>query len=228
MADFTNHETRQEASQNSISSPVSLPIKASTNGSSMINGSSKEEEVIARIEELAESIEKQLDLKHMVFPAENRTDYISARAGYSTEGPDYQDIKSMWKAQLVGEDEEGEVQGVRKSPLEGRAEWYQKGLEYWDNELNCTPDSTGVLGGFPELAEPDIRDSNEFLDEIIKIRPELEFNRVADVGAGVGRVVRDLLLASRGARGGARTCAWGPRTTNLKLTVLTAFGRNGV
>mmetsp|Transcript_31072 Transcript_31072/g.41079 ORF Transcript_31072/g.41079 Transcript_31072/m.41079 type:complete len:350 (+) Transcript_31072:46-1095(+) len=150
------------------------------------------------IQALAEQVEDQMDIKNMIFPAENRIDFTAERAGYSTDGFDYPDIKSMWQAELmgkqVGAQEDINPENEFQSKEDGRNKWYQKGADYWESEENCSADIAGVLGGFPELSEPDIRDNNQFLDEVIKIRPELQFEKAADCGAGVGRLTRDFLL----------------------------------
>jgi protein N-terminal methyltransferase len=43
-------------------------------------------------------------------------------------------------------------------------------------------------------ARRDTRDSNLFLDELSTLRPELQFERAADCGAGIGRVSKHFLL----------------------------------
>jgi hypothetical protein len=40
----------------------------------------------------------------------------------------------------------------------------------------------------------DTRDSNVFLDKLLLARPGLQLDRVADCGAGIGRVTKNLLL----------------------------------
>jgi len=72
--------------------------------------------------------------------------------------------------------------------------WYSDAFEYWESEENCPLSDDGVLGGFGALTPMDVRDSNAFLDGISAIRPGLKFDRVADCGAGIGRVTKNLLL----------------------------------
>jgi protein N-terminal methyltransferase len=52
----------------------------------------------------------------------------------------------------------------------------------------------GVLGGYGKLTPMDVRDSNQFLDRLKSLLPGLQFNVVADCGAGIGRVSKFLLL----------------------------------
>lgn len=52
----------------------------------------------------------------------------------------------------------------------------------------------GVLGGYGSVTPMDTRDSNWFLDRLLLARPALRLNRVADCGAGIGRVAKNLLL----------------------------------
>ena len=49
-------------------------------------------------------------------------------------------------------------------------------------------------GGYGKVTPEDIRDSNMFLDELSKLRPEMKFEKAADGGAGIGRVTKLLLL----------------------------------
>ena len=37
----------------------------------------------------------------------------------------------------------------------------------------------GVLGGFGVVTPVDIKESNEFLDKVLELRPQLQLNRVA-------------------------------------------------
>lgn len=50
------------------------------------------------------------------------------------------------------------------------------------------------MGGYGALTPMDSRDSNRFMDMLLEKIPGLQFNRVADCGAGIGRVTKHLLL----------------------------------
>lgn len=72
--------------------------------------------------------------------------------------------------------------------------WYNKAFQYWESEENCPISDDGVLGGYGKVTPMDTRDSNLFLDKLISQRFGLELNNVADCGAGIGRVTKNLLL----------------------------------
>lgn len=70
-------------------------------------------------------------------------------------------------------------------------------LEYWNN---VSPDVNGMLGGFPQTSRIDLQGSSNFLTKLRRGKaqgskeplPPLE--RVADCGAGIGRITKGLLL----------------------------------
>jgi len=68
-----------------------------------------------------------------------------------------------------------------------RQEWYQRGAHYWKN-ADATVD--GVLGGFGHVSTVDIADSRRFLKSLDGVGRD----RAVDLGAGIGRVVKGLLL----------------------------------
>ena len=103
-------------------------------------------------------------------------------SGTDTNDGDYDSIRSLWQKELASE-------------TNGKLDWYNKGFEYWEAEANCPLSDDGVLGGYGKLTPVDVRDSNKFLDEVIAIRPELNFNKAADCGAGIGRVSKHFLLS---------------------------------
>lgn len=72
-----------------------------------------------------------------------------------------------------------------------RAGWYKKAGEYWSSQA-ATVD--GVLGGFPETSEPDLRESRQFLDLLFRSPHPPDRGTVLDCGAGIGRVSKGLLL----------------------------------
>lgn len=59
---------------------------------------------------------------------------------------------------------------------------------------NCPVSDDGVLQGYGVLTPLDVRDSNQFIDELVAEYPSLQLNHVADCGAGIGRVTKHLLL----------------------------------
>lgn len=52
----------------------------------------------------------------------------------------------------------------------------------------------GVLGGFGALTPMDSKGSNEFLDKLVNLLPDLKLNKAADCGAGIGRVTKSFLM----------------------------------
>ncbi|CAE7344364.1 unnamed protein product [Symbiodinium necroappetens] len=75
---------------------------------------------------------------------------------------------------------------------EKKSSWYKKTLEHW-----AAQDATvnGVLGGFPETSEPDLRESRRFLKMVRRpTDPPSQRGTVLDCGAGIGRVTEGLLV----------------------------------
>jgi protein N-terminal methyltransferase len=70
-------------------------------------------------------------------------------------------------------------------------------LEYWNS---VTSDVNGMLGGFPQTSRIDLQGSSNFLTKLRRGRiqaskqPLPPLDRVADCGAGIGRITKGLLL----------------------------------
>lgn len=73
-------------------------------------------------------------------------------------------------------------------------------LAYWEN---VTSDNNGMLGGFPQTSRIDLQGSSNFLTKLRRARAGqatttkqalLPLERVADCGAGIGRITKGLLL----------------------------------
>lgn len=88
-------------------------------------------------------------------------------------------LEKFWKAELEGPD--------------GKTNWYSKAVDYWNGQ-EATVD--GVLGGFGVTSEPDLKESNEFIEKLAATRKSdpAAFGRSLDVGAGIGRCAKSLLL----------------------------------
>mmetsp|Transcript_579 Transcript_579/g.1956 ORF Transcript_579/g.1956 Transcript_579/m.1956 type:complete len:267 (+) Transcript_579:108-908(+) len=100
-------------------------------------------------------------------------------SGCDTDGKRYRTQHAMWSAELMAE---GGVQ--KRSELE----WYRKAKDYWKTQ-EATVD--GMLGGHGNLSNLDIETSTSFLKSL----PDMDFCGAAlDVGAGIGRVSKNLLL----------------------------------
>ncbi|ETN83192.1 hypothetical protein NECAME_17552 [Necator americanus] len=78
-----------------------------------------------------------------------------------------------------------------KSDPENAEDFYKKAEEYWSN---ASRDIDGMLGGFAHLHTPDIKASKAFIKKLRAKNFLVDMNRVADCGAGIGRVTRHLLL----------------------------------
>lgn len=70
--------------------------------------------------------------------------------------------------------------------------FYKKAANYWANKP-ATID--GVLGGFGNLSDIDIKGSREFLEKVFALENPPGTNLALDCGAGIGRVTKHLLLA---------------------------------
>ncbi|VDM54743.1 unnamed protein product [Angiostrongylus costaricensis] len=80
---------------------------------------------------------------------------------------------------------------ISKSDPADPEDVYRKAEEFWSN---TSKDIDGMLGGFAHLHTPDIKCSKAFIDKLRKKNLLVNTNRVADCGAGIGRVTRHLLL----------------------------------
>jgi len=67
--------------------------------------------------------------------------------------------------------------------------WYPSGASYWD-KISC--DDTGMLGGLMDLQEPDERSSLALVRALQEGGTGKK--RACDVGGGIGRVTRNVLL----------------------------------
>ncbi|KAH8726800.1 alpha-N-methyltransferase NTM1 [Phaeosphaeriaceae sp. PMI808] len=69
-------------------------------------------------------------------------------------------------------------------------------LEYWNN---VSSDVNGMLGGYPQVSRIDLQGSSIFLTKLRRTssntkQPLALLERVADCGAGIGRITKGLLL----------------------------------
>jgi protein N-terminal methyltransferase len=70
-------------------------------------------------------------------------------------------------------------------------------LSYWNN---ISSDDNGMLGGYPQTSRIDLQGSSNFLTKLRRGKSSASkqalppFERVADCGAGIGRITRGLLL----------------------------------
>lgn len=101
-------------------------------------------------------------------------------AGRTTDGDRYATIADMWQAELTRESPDPAVTATTA--------WYDKSEAYWDTQSASVE---GMLGGLDALHSRDVSTSAKFLYSI----PDLPHRqRALDVGAGIGRVSKHLLL----------------------------------
>jgi protein N-terminal methyltransferase len=81
----------------------------------------------------------------------------------------------MWSQQL---------QGDVNDPDNG---WYGKAISYWSK---VPPTIDGVLGGLPEVAEVDVKESKKFIEAVRTVGRV----KALDCGAGIGRLTKTLIL----------------------------------
>ena len=75
-------------------------------------------------------------------------------------------------------------------------EWYTSAKKYWET---VSPDVDGMLGGFSHLDPLDITASERFLESVFATNGKpavnaVEPTRACDMGAGIGRISKHLLL----------------------------------
>eukprot|EP00271_Cylindrocystis_brebissonii_P007376 TRINITY_DN2079_c0_g2_i2.p1 TRINITY_DN2079_c0_g2~~TRINITY_DN2079_c0_g2_i2.p1 ORF type:complete len:234 (+),score=32.11 TRINITY_DN2079_c0_g2_i2:121-822(+) len=114
---------------------------------------------------------------------------VTDEAGCDTLGNQYENAEDMWRKEagegLLGEDESSK-----------KHVWYQSGIKYWEG-VEASVD--GVLGGYADVDEDDVKESGAFLREVLGRRlaaasTEGDTLVALDCGAGVGRVTNHLLL----------------------------------
>lgn len=107
-------------------------------------------------------------------------------SGTDSEDRDYTGIQELWDREMKT------IRSNSSSSL--NTQWYNNAQEFWEDPDKCPITDDGVLQGYGLLTPMDTKGSNEFLDKIKAKWQTVEFDRVADCGAGIGRVSRHLLL----------------------------------
>ncbi len=116
-------------------------------------------------------------------------------SGYDTDGRDYDSVLELWaEAGILAPPSAAAQKQAAATEGEDPA-WYSHAFAYWETEENCPPTVDGVLGGFGHVSGTDVAGSRRFLEARVKpLIPALRFLRAVDVGAGIGRVTKHLLL----------------------------------
>lgn len=110
--------------------------------------------------------------------------------GMDTDGIVYPTKAAMWESALVDAGVPASSAGTSSA---GKSVWYRKSNAYWDAQ---EPTVVGMLGGLDRLSDRDLRMSETFLD-LLQRRHGLKSGkdcRCVDVGAGIGRITKSLLL----------------------------------
>lgn len=122
--------------------------------------------------------------------------------GCDTDGNSYASLAEVWATALnpassLSSPPASLSSPPAPSPPTKTNTWYAKSSDYWTTQ---SPDIQGMLGGLDALHARDISASRNFLDALIR-RHGLVAGataRCVDVGAGIGRVTKGLLLPAFG------------------------------
>eukprot|EP01031_Cornospumella_fuschlensis_P038612 gene38612-46940_t len=121
--------------------------------------------------EFVNAIEDQVRLK------------LRSISGIDSDGKEYSSLSMLWKKAMLQS---------KKKANNNAADWYEKANSYWDDEKNCPCSDDGVLGGYGHITPVDIEGSRAFLGHL-QSKHGVQFGRVADCGAGIGRITKNLL-----------------------------------
>lgn len=122
-------------------------------------------------------------------------------SGATTTGGHYSSIVEMWKSELAppqpsamsANPSDLTSSGIKRPRSESETDqpWYSKSARYWQQQ---PPSIEGMLGGLGKLDARDVAASRKFLEGLWR-RVQPSGKSVAlDVGAGIGRVTKHLLL----------------------------------
>lgn len=120
--------------------------------------------------------------------------------GVTTSGMKYTSIAQMWKAELAPipsnqssqlGDNQNVVDSLENQNCSLPNKWYGKSSQYWENQ---DPTINGMLGGLGELHALDVAASKRFLENLWRRNPNFSRSTALDVGSGIGRVTKSLLL----------------------------------
>ncbi|OMO73771.1 hypothetical protein COLO4_26880 [Corchorus olitorius] len=107
-------------------------------------------------------------------------------AGSDSDGREFKNAQEMWREQIGDGDE---------ADNHKKTQWYRDGVAYWEG---VEASVNGVLGGFGQVNDADIKGSEAFLNTLLHERFDgggRNQHLVAlDCGSGVGRITKNLLI----------------------------------
>ncbi|XP_017978430.1 PREDICTED: alpha N-terminal protein methyltransferase 1 isoform X2 [Theobroma cacao] len=122
--------------------------------------------------------------KNYKTPKARRT--VMEAAGFDSDGREFKNAQEMWREQ-IGDADEGDNHK--------KTQWYREGVAYWEG-VEASVD--GVLGGFGQVNEADVKGSEVFLNTLLHERFDgggRNQHLVAlDCGSGIGRITKNLLI----------------------------------
>lgn len=87
--------------------------------------------------------------------------------------------------------EQPEAESDESTPHITSETFYTDAQKYWHG---IAPTIDGMLGGFGSINFIDVRGSNDFLQQVFKMKPSPGRRVALDCGAGIGRVTKNLLI----------------------------------
>ncbi|XWS17974.1 hypothetical protein CRYUN_Cryun32bG0002500 [Craigia yunnanensis] len=115
----------------------------------------------------------------------NKTPKASMEAaGCDSDGREFKNAQEMWREQIGDEGDD-----LKKT------QWYREGVAYWEG-VEASVD--GVLGGFGQVNDADIKGSEAFLNTLLHERfaggGRNQQLVALDCGSGIGRITKNLLI----------------------------------
>ncbi|XVE89429.1 hypothetical protein DITRI_Ditri19aG0200900 [Diplodiscus trichospermus] len=121
-------------------------------------------------------------------------------AGLDSDGKEFKNAQEMWREQIGDEGDDSK-----------KTQWYREGVAYWEG-VEASVD--GVLGGFGQVNDADIKGSEAFLNTLLHERfagggrnqrlvaldlrrsllRVLSLSLSQDCGSGIGRITKNLLI----------------------------------
>ncbi|KAI4324170.1 hypothetical protein L6164_023727 [Bauhinia variegata] len=119
--------------------------------------------------------------KPVRFPSQQIPRVSMETGGLDSNGREFKNADEMWREQI--------------GDTSKKTEWYRQGVGYWEG-VEASVD--GVLGGFGNVNEADIRDSEAFLKILLSERLARGNSGqplvALDCGSGIGRITKNLLI----------------------------------